>query len=252
MAEKKKKRIPRPEDFAPDPFFPADYRTKSKRSRPRCQAWNGNKGRQCANSPVKGRGHPAAPDAYKTVCSTHGGKTPSGIGSPHWKHGRYSKDLPSNLAADYVRALKDPDLVSLREELALVDAFIAQDIRKLSTLEEAGDWSKALGLLVEMENASANGDLELVSLRLRDLTGLINKGEESIKVRNRILDRIEQRRKIADSERRRMVDLRLLMSVERQMLLLAAVSTILGEEITDVGQRRRIAERIRRIQLPRV
>lgn len=248
---RKKKRIPRPEDFSPEPFFLLDFRVKSRQGKPRCQAWNGNKGRQCENLPVKGRGHPAAPEFYKRVCGTHGGKTPSGVESPHWKHGRYSKDLPANLAADYVRSLKDPDLVSLRDQLALIDVFIKQDIRKLAALEEAGDWSRALELLVEMENASASGDIELVALRLQELRGLVDKGEESIRVRDRIIRRVEQYRKVAESERRRMVDLRLLLTVERQMALLGAVVAILKEEISDKDTRRRIAERIRRLSPPR-
>src|SRR3712207_8368067 len=35
----------------------------------------------------------------KEACHMHGGKTPMGPGSPHFRHGRRSKFLPSRLAA---------------------------------------------------------------------------------------------------------------------------------------------------------
>jgi hypothetical protein len=49
-----------------------------------------------------------------------------------------------------------------------------------------------------------------------------------------------------------MVDLRLLLTVERQMALLGAVVAILKEEIADKDTRRRIADRIRRLSPPRI
>lgn len=38
-----------------------------------------------------------APITGMKRCANHGGKTPVGIDSPHFKHGRYSKYARSNL-----------------------------------------------------------------------------------------------------------------------------------------------------------
>jgi hypothetical protein len=42
-------------------------------------------------------------------CRLHGGKTPAGIASPHWRHGRrskYEKHLPKEMRNGYLAALK--------------------------------------------------------------------------------------------------------------------------------------------------
>lgn len=55
-------------------------------------------------------------------CRLHGGATPAGIASANFRHGRYSKDLPARLAARFTEAQADPELLSLRAEIALIDA----------------------------------------------------------------------------------------------------------------------------------
>ena len=54
-------------------------------------------------------------------CRLHGGKSPAGLASPHYKDGRYSKALPARLAARYATAEADPRLLELRDEVALTD-----------------------------------------------------------------------------------------------------------------------------------
>ena len=49
------------------------------------------------------------------VCRMHGGKTPRGPASVHYKDGRWSRFLPSRMLAAYREAGLDPELLSLRE-----------------------------------------------------------------------------------------------------------------------------------------
>ena len=77
------------------------------------------KGTPCLRAPmVNGR------------CNLHGGKTPIGAALPQFKTGRYSKYLPARLAERYHEAERDPELLSLRSELALVQARLAELISK--------------------------------------------------------------------------------------------------------------------------
>ncbi len=54
-----------------------------------CTATSKRSGNQCQKHAMRGR----------TVCLAHGGKTPRGTASPHFKTGRYSRSLPGHLAA---------------------------------------------------------------------------------------------------------------------------------------------------------
>jgi hypothetical protein len=245
--KKKKKRKPRPKNFKPRSLFARNFREKRKRLRPRCQAWNGNAGRQCINLPVKGRGHPAAKESFKTVCGSHGGRSPSGPDHPRFKHGRYSKDLPANLAADYQRSLGDPDLVSLRQELALVDLFNTQDVRKLYKLEDPAAWGLASELFRELESASQRGELEAVTFYMDRLRGVLRKGLRAENLKDRIVARFDVRRKLSDSERRTLIDLKLVLTVERQMALLGAVAALIAENVKDPDERKAIAGGLRNI-----
>src|SRR3954470_5731126 len=57
-------------------------------------------------------------------CRMHGGKTPRGLASPLTKSGRYSRDLPTRVAARYENALADPELLSVRDDIALLQGAI--------------------------------------------------------------------------------------------------------------------------------
>lgn len=81
-----------------------------------CTARSKRSGERCRKHAMRGR----------TVCLAHGGKTPRGAASPHFKTGRYSRSLPGHLLAVYEQALRDPRLLSLRDEIALTDAMICE------------------------------------------------------------------------------------------------------------------------------
>ncbi|MCB0145387.1 MAG: hypothetical protein KDE50_36225 [Caldilineaceae bacterium] len=55
-------------------------------------------------------------------CALHGGKTPRGAASPHFKHGRYSKfaDFPPDFAEKHDAARNDPDLLNLEHDQAVL------------------------------------------------------------------------------------------------------------------------------------
>lgn len=72
----------------------------------------------------------------RAVCGLHGGLTPRGLASPHWKHGRYSRDLPSRLAARYIEARDDPDALDLLGEIAMIDTRLGE---LAANLDDAGD-----------------------------------------------------------------------------------------------------------------
>lgn len=64
-------------------------------------------------------------------CKFHGGKTPVGKASPHWKNGRWSKYLPKVQGFKWREALADPELMKLRQHVALNDAMLTSLLAKL-------------------------------------------------------------------------------------------------------------------------
>jgi hypothetical protein len=91
----------------------------------------------CKKPPMKGR----------TRCDRHGGKSLAGAASPRFKHGRYSKHLPTNLIPSFQAAMADPDLLSLRAEIALTQCRIDQIIETAQGDSTGLDWESLFSLM---------------------------------------------------------------------------------------------------------
>jgi translation elongation factor EF-G len=141
----------------------------------------------------------------RTTCLAHGGKTPRGAASPHFKTGRYSRSLPGHLVAAYEQALQDPTLMSLRDEIALTDALIDET---LSQLTEEMPWAKER------------------------------------KIFNQVLRLSEQRRKLVESEVRHIVLAREVMTTDEAMALVRAMVAIVTNYLPDPNDRAAIAEEL--------
>jgi len=85
----------------------------------------------CKKPPVAGRDR----------CRLHGGATPRGVLSVNYKGRGYSKDLPARLMERMMDSIDDPDLTSLRSEIALVDARLGELLKNLSQAGTDEAWS---------------------------------------------------------------------------------------------------------------
>ena len=73
-------------------------------------------------------------------CSVHGGKSKTGKENPAFKDGRHSQFLPKGLLDRYEKFLQDPELASMREELALLDTRISLILSSLDDDFGVGLW----------------------------------------------------------------------------------------------------------------
>jgi len=160
-----------------------------------CEATSKRSGERCRKHAMRGR----------NVCMSHGGKTPRGAASPHFKTGRYSRSLPGRLVATYEEALSDPRLLSLREDIALTDAMLMET---LSQLDEDTPTTKERRVF-------------------RDVGKLI-----------------EQRRRLVESEVKHIVLAREIMTAEEAMSLMRAVVAIVTRYLPDPKAQAAIAEEL--------
>lgn len=158
-----------------------------------CEATSKRSGKRCRKHAMRGR----------NVCLAHGGKTPRGTASPHFKTGRYSRSLPGRLVAAYEEAFNDPRLLSLRDEIALIQAMTCQT---LSQLDDDTPATKRRRIF-------------------RDIRKLI-----------------EQRRRLVDSEVKHIVLARETITAEEAMSLMHAMVAIVTRYIPDPKDRAAIAE----------
>jgi hypothetical protein len=175
--------------------------------------------------------HPAMRD--RTVCYQHGGRSVRGVASGRWKHGRYSKALPADLATAYERARRDPDLIALRDELALVDARLAALLQTLTTEGGAAVWADLRATWDRMEAAQRAERPAEAAQHLRRIREIVQVGTAAAQTWSEVYDTLELRRRLADTERKRLETLQAVVTAERAMALIGALAASLRQHVQD-------------------
>lgn len=202
----KRVREPKPKDFKPVAGFPDGHRFFGL---PRCQAWNRNAGRQCMRPQLPG----------VEVCRYHGGLSLGGVASPRFKHGKYSKYAPENTLEKYHIMLADPEILNLSNEIALIDARIAEILEGLNTnvnsvtiVELEGTYNAMVAAVQAQDGARA----QLLTVQLGDM---IKQASLSYGNWNQLITLFDQRRKLVEAEQKRRVSMEQMVTAEQVMVL---------------------------------
>lgn len=184
-------------------------------------------------------------------CIKHGGVTPRGPENKSWKTGKYSKYLPPNLLDAYHRAIEDRDLLTLKEEIALVDSLILDRLTQIDNSETDARWLKLRQIYDAAVRANRMGDAREASRQFKAMAELLQAGAGQAEARQELLELIERRRKLVETERRLMVEMGLMLSVTEVAGLLAIVLHIIERHVDDQKVRFAIGEDLRRFVLAR-
>lgn len=188
-----------------------------------CEAKSKQSGNQCKRHAAPG----------KSVCVMHGGKSLVGVASPQFRSGKFSKYIPERLLERYQEAQDDPDLLALRQEVALIDARLLDLLGRVDTGESGTLWRKAQELLIEFREASDEKDGIEQQRCLAELEQTIGDGVSDYTAWDEVYRAITQRQKLTESERKRLVELKQVITNERAMVLIANLSDIIRRHVTD-------------------
>ncbi len=140
----------------------------------RCKAKSKQSGQQCKKNAVQG---------YE-VCEIHGGKTPRGMNSRHWKHGNnsiYRDFLPEQIKTK-VAAFENADPLDLTHELAITRGLLAEFLSRFVTgtnldaisISIASDLidriNKTVATISKIKNDTALTGAEVTFLAMRMIT----------------------------------------------------------------------------------
>jgi hypothetical protein len=184
-------------------------------------------------------------------CRIHGGKSLSGIASPTFRTGRYSKYAPSGIKDKYEAALADETLLEMRDEIALVEARLQELLGMVEAGESGELWKRLRDCHDRIFAARAANDQDELKLRMTELLSLVNRGATISKTWEEVLDTVERRRKLVESEWDRLVKMGQVLTYEKAMMLLSLVQDSIRRHVTDRSILARIADDIRAIVAPR-
>jgi hypothetical protein len=166
-------------------------------------------------------------------CYKHGGKTPKGLASPHYKHGRYTTHLPSRLAERYAEAQDDPTLLSYRDDVALVDARITDLLGRVDSGESGATWLAIQKLWRDFRRYRASGDVRNMTQVLEQLDEPLGRGVADHAAWAEVGTLLDRRARLVEAERRRLEQMQQVLTVEEAMGLLGTVVDVIRRNVTD-------------------
>jgi hypothetical protein len=166
-------------------------------------------------------------------CNLHGGKSLSGIASPSLKHGKYSASIPTRLQGKYLESQSDPELLSMRQEVHLLDARLSDVLSRVDTGESGHIWSDLKAAAGELAQARRHGDTAGTAEALNTILDLIRSGHQDYAAWQDVRSLLEQRRRTVESERKRLQEMNQNITVEKAMLFVGAITGIIRAHVHD-------------------
>ena len=184
-------------------------------------------------------------------CRLHGGMTPRGILSASYKGRGYSKDLPTRLLDRMVDGLNDPELTSLRSEVALLDARLGELLESLADAGTPEAWSQVKAASAKLRYVADRPDMDdretvltALATQLEQAAAVMAENTGSWKEIYLVIDR--RRRTVGVELKREQQEEHTLMHSQAlyffQQLLLA-----IHEEVPDVDVKAKLAARIAKL-----
>jgi hypothetical protein len=195
----------------------------------------------CQRSPVPGRER----------CDRHGGKTPAGPLSPHWRGGKRSKYLPVAVARLYREAANDPELLNARGTVALLEARARQLMQRLTTPESMSLWddlkaaAEALQAAAQKPDAEARAGAMLAAARR--IVEMANRAEADEHTWKDLLKVEVQKLSAQESEWARLKDLRQVATAEEVLAPVRAIAESVARHVSNPTERLAICNDIVRL-----
>lgn len=180
-------------------------------------------------------------------CKFHGGASLSGVAHPRFKTGRYSKYLPGDLVARFEKCASDPELLSLRDEIALIDIRLGELAKVVLDSGGPSYFDDIVRIYEEMKTARDKKDSAAFFGAITEFGEVVHKGGSIREAWAEITDLQDHRRKLAEAERKRIIDAQQMITIEQAMVLLARIQAVIIQNVTDTDVLAAIAAEFRRI-----
>lgn len=177
-------------------------------------------------------------------CHQHGGKTPAGPLSVHWRGKGYSTVLPKKLVAHFNEALHDPDRLSLQQEVATLRATISDLWSRIGEQSHAPKAALVAGATVgrawrQFQSAYRSQHAERLQQALtgldeavRALSAAISPAKVESDLRGEVRATMLVVERLTRSENTRLVEMHNMISAEKALALTNAF-VLQGMEVFD-------------------
>ncbi len=166
-------------------------------------------------------------------CKHHFGNAAKGIAHYNYKHGRRSKYMPAPLLPAFQAAMDDPELLSLNEDIATLDALINQEAGRIESGDPSAILAEAETLWQSLWKATQRGDKDAVNRFRARLEAKLAQGASDFTAISRMLEFMEQKRKAAATEAKRRELMGAVIPIEFASERMRLLGRIVREEVGD-------------------
>jgi hypothetical protein len=164
-------------------------------------------------------------------CYLHGGKSLRGLAHPNFKTGRYSKYLPARMLERYEESKADSEQLALKSEIALVDARISDLLQRMDPAEPGELWETLQKLKKKVQEAARSGNTDAGNVAVMGILDVIARGARDFEAWADVFTLIERRRRLVESEQKRLVAMQQMVTTEEVTMLVTATVASLKEHV---------------------
>lgn len=166
-------------------------------------------------------------------CYSHGGASLKGALAPNYKHGRYSKFMKLQLAQRFMETTEDPELLSLRDDVALVTERISQLLERVQSGESGAAWRQLRRYWADFRRFRTAGNVAKMQEMLELMSEPLEQGFADHAAWEELGLQLDRRARLAEQEQRRLEKMQATLTVEEAMGLLGTVLDVLKRHVTD-------------------
>lgn len=147
------------------------------------------------------------------------------------QQGRHQRTLPVSFLRRYEEAMNDPNLIELRSEISLLDVRIHELIEHVKEGENTRFWTELHTVWTKFMHAIRTNDTQKQNELLLILNQIVINGASEREAWQDITSLVEKRRKLVETETRRLVQANQMITVEQAMYLLTLTIGALQEAV---------------------
>jgi hypothetical protein len=166
-------------------------------------------------------------------CRLHGGLTPKGIAAGAFKTGRYSKYLPQGLIDAYETTVNDPELLSVRQDIHLLDTLIASKIPLLENNDSAATWDRIDKLIRDIRKAYKNEDYGGIENSISEIEGIADQKRLFYATEQEIKSDLALRSRLVETENKTLYNKEKALTAEQAMLIMSALLDSVKRNVND-------------------
>ncbi len=177
-------------------------------------------------------------------CRLHGGYSLVGAAKKDKTDLSHSQYAPSTLAAKMEESAHDPELVSLRSEIALTDARVKELLERITPEESAHHWKMAKKFMSKfrrseslLAQAQTKADKSRYASQyreaLKDLEDIIKTGEGDYRVWDDISRTLGEKRRLIESETKRTVMIGSMLSQKQALDMMNEIYKLIRDNVSD-------------------